>query len=181
MTSTLKLVGQEITIFSKIYSVEDFKNSDNIGKIVHEFIEEAESSSSSIPVLGVLGGELKNVSSENSRLIDSKNNSIEYTIKHIGNLIEPPSHDKILLIYYYLYLSSEYEINFLKEMEKVMFNVNNFNNLAILSENNKDIDFQNNSADDSTDTYIKAILSNGKIFEYTQDDQEHLVSDLETK
>ncbi len=180
MTSTLKLVGQEITIFSKIYSVEDFKNSDNIGKIVHEFIEEAESSSS-IPVLGVLDGELKNVSSENSRLIDSKNNSIEYTIKHIGNLIEPPSHDKILLIYYYLYLSSEYEINFLKEMEKVMFNVNNFNNLAILSENNKDIDFQNNSADDSTDTYIKAILSNGKIFEYTQDDQEHLVSDLETK
>ena len=30
MTSTLKLVGQEITIFSKIYSVGDFKNSDNI-------------------------------------------------------------------------------------------------------------------------------------------------------
>ena len=59
MSSTLKLVGQEITIFSKIYSVEDFKNSDNIEKIVHEFIEEAESSSSSIPVLGVLDGELK--------------------------------------------------------------------------------------------------------------------------
>ena len=66
-------------------------------------------------------------------------------------------------------------------MEKVMFNVNNFNNLAILSEKNKDIDFQNNSADDSTDTYIKAILSNGKIFEYTQDDQEQLASDLKTK
>ena len=69
MTSTLKLVGQEITIFSKIYSVEDFKNSDNIEKIVHEFIEEAESSSSSIPVLAVLDGELKKISSENSRLI----------------------------------------------------------------------------------------------------------------
>tara|TARA_B100000482_G_C12590513_1_gene291369 strand:- start:601 stop:1146 length:546 start_codon:yes stop_codon:yes gene_type:complete len=178
MADTLKLVGQEITIFSKIYSEADFKNSDNIGKIVQEFIEEAESSSSSLPVLGVLDGELKNISSENSRLIDSENKSIEYKIKHIGNLIEPPSHDKILLVYYYLYLSSEYEIDFLKEMEKVMFSVNNFNNLAILSETNKDMDFQNNSADDSTDTYIRAILHNGKIFEYTQDDQEQLVSDL---
>ena len=44
-------------------------------------------------------------------------------------------------------------------MEKVMFNVNNFNNLAILSEKNKDIDFQNNSADDSTDTYIKVSIT----------------------
>ena len=43
----------------------------------------------------------------------------------------------------------------------------------------KIIDFQNNSADDSTETYIQAIISGGKVFEYTQDNQEQLASDLQ--
>ena len=181
MSSPLKLIGQEITIYSKIYTAADFKDSDNIKILLQEFVEEAESSASSMPVLGVFDSELKNISSEKSSLIDSENISVDYKIKHIGNLFESPSDGKILLVYYYLYLSSEYEIDFLKEMKEVLFDVNKFNNQAILSENNKDIDFQNNSADDSTETYIQAIISGGKVFEYTQDNQEQLVSDLITK
>ena len=179
MSSPLKLLGQEITIYSKIYTAEDFKDADNIKILLQEFIEEAESSASSMPVLGVFDSESKNISSEKSSLIDSENTSVDYKTKNIGNLFESPSDGKTLLVYYYLYLSSEYEIDFLREMKEVLLSVNKFNNLAILSENNKDIDFQNNSADDSTETYIQAILNTGKIFEYTQDNQEQLASDLQ--
>ena len=179
MSSPLKLLGQEITIYSKIYTAEDFKDAANIQILLQEFIEEAESSASSMPVLGVFDSESKNISSEKSSLIDSENTSVDYKIKNTGNLFESPSDGKILLVYYYLYLSSEYEIDFLKEMKEVLFDVNKFNNQAILSENNKDIDFQNNSADDSTETYTQAIISGGKVFEYTQDNQEQLASDLQ--
>ena len=71
--AALKLFGQEITIYGKIYNIGDFKSSDNSKRIVQEFIEEAESSSSSMPVLGIFDSELKNIFSENSKLINSEN------------------------------------------------------------------------------------------------------------
>ena len=177
--NTLKLFGQEITIYSKIFNTEDFIDANNTREMVQEFIEEAESSASSMPVLGMFDSELKKISSENSQLKNSDNDVIEYKVKNIGDLFEPPQEGKILLVYYYLYLSSEYEIEILDETAEFSYDVNNFNNLAILSENNKHIDFQNNSADDSTDTYIKAFFNDGAAFESIQDEQEQLISDLE--
>ena len=51
--------------------------------------------------------------------------------------------------------------------------------MAILSKNNKDIDFNNNSADKPTETYIKVFLSNGKKLEHRLSDQKQLIKDLE--
>ena len=173
------LVGQEITIYNKIFNVGDFNIASKIKKNLKDFIKEADQSSSSMPVLGTLDNKLKKISSEKSELINSDNLNVEYKVKNTGDLFKKPPKGKILLVYYYQYLSSEYEVQFLKDIKKVIFNINNFDGVAILSKNNKDIDFNNNSADKPTETYIKVFLSNGKKLEHRLSDQKQLIKDLE--
>ena len=67
-----KLVGQEITIFSQVFNVEDFKISSKIKKSIKDFIKEAEQSSSSMPVLGILDKNCKKIQKEKSELLDEK-------------------------------------------------------------------------------------------------------------
>ena len=83
------------------------------------------------------------------------------------------------MVYYYQYLSSEYDIEFLKEKKKILFDINNFNGLAVLSEKNKDLDINNESSDKPEDNYIEVILSSGKKLNYTTSEQKKLIKDLE--
>ena len=174
-----KLVGQEITIFSQVFNVEDFKISSKIKKTIKDFIKEAEQSSSSMPVLGILDKNCKKIQKEKSELLDEKSSDTKYEIKNIGDLYKKPAKGKVMMVYYYQYLSSEYDIEFLKEKKKIVFDINNFNGLAVLSEKNKDLDINNESSDKPGDTYIEVILSSGKKLSYTTSEQKKLIKDLE--
>ena len=174
-----KLVGQEITIFSKVFNVEDFKISSKIKKSIKDFIKEAEQSSSSMPVLGILDKNCKKIQKEKSELLDEKSSDTKYEIKNIGDLYKKPSKGKIMMVYYYQYLSSEYKLEFLKERKKIIFDINNFDGLAVLAEKNKDLDINNESSDKPGDTYIEVILSSGKKLSYTTSEQKKLIKDLE--
>ena len=153
-----KLIGQEITIYNQVFNVEDFKISSKIKKNLNDFIKEAEQSSSSMPVLGVLDKNFKKIQKEKSELLDEKSSDTKYDIKNIGDLYKKPAKGKIIVVYYYQYLSSEYELEFLKEKKKIVFDINNFNGFAILSEKNKDLDFNNETSGKPSDTYIEVIL-----------------------
>ena len=174
-----KLVGQEITIFSQVFNVEDFKISSKIKKSIKDFIKEAEQSSSSMPVLGILDKNCKKIQKEKSELLDEKSSDTKYEIKNIGDIYKKPAKGKVMIVYYYQYLSSEYGIEFLKEKKKIVFDINNFNGLAVLSEKNKDLDINNESSDKPGDTYIEVILSSGKKLSYTTSEQKKLIKDLE--
>ena len=84
-----------------------------------------------------------------------------------------------MMVYYYQYLSSEYDLEFLKERKKIVFDINNFNGLAVLSEKNKDLDINNESSSKPSDTCIEVILSSGKKLSYTSSEQKKLITDLE--
>ena len=174
------LVGQEITIFNQVFNVEDFKMSSQIKKNINDFIKEAEHSSSSMPVLGILDKNFKKIQKEKSKLLDEKSSDSKYGIKNIGNLYKKPAKGKVMMVYYYQYLSSEYDLEFLKERKKIVFDIHNFNGLALLSEKNKDLDINNKSSGKSGDTYIEVILSSGKKLSYTSSDKKKLIKDLET-
>ena len=172
-----KLIGQEITIFSQVFNVEDFKISSKIKKSIKDFIKEAEQSSS-MPVLGILDKNCKKIQKEKSELLDEKSSDTKYEIKNIGDLYKKPAKGKLIMVYYYQYLSSEYDLEFLKE-KKIVFDINNFNGLAVLSEKNKDLDINNESSDKPGDTYIEVIMSSGKKLSYTTSEQKKLIKDLE--
>jgi hypothetical protein len=174
-----KLIGQEITIYNKIFNVEDFKIRAKIKNNLNNFIKEAEQSSSSMPVLGILNKNCKKIQKEKSELLDEKSSDTKYDIKNIGDLYKKPSKGKIMMVYYYQYLSSEYKMEFLKERKKIIFDINNYNGLAVLSEKNKDLDINNESSDKQGDTYIEVILSSGKKLSYTSIEQKELIKDLE--
>ena len=174
-----KLIGQEITIYNKIFNVEDFKINSKIKKSIKDFIKEAEQSSSSMPVLGILDKNCKKIQKEKSELLDEKSSDIKYEIKNIGDLYKKPAKGKVMMVYYYQYLSSEYDLEFLKEKKKIVFDINNFNGLAVLSEKNKDLDINNESSDKPGDTYIEVIMSSGKKLSYTTSEQKKLIKDLE--
>ena len=157
-----KLVGQEITIFKQVFNVEDFKISSKIKKNINNFIKEAEQSSSSMPVLGILDKNSKKIQKEKSELLDEKSSDTKYEIKNIGDLYKKPTKGKVMMVYYYQYLSSEYDLEFLKEKKKIVFDINNFNGFAVLSEKNKDLDINNESSVKPSDTYMKVILIGGK-------------------
>jgi hypothetical protein len=61
-----KLIGQEITIYNKIFNVEDFKISTKIKKNLNDFINEAEQSSTSMPVIGIFDKNSKKIQKEKS-------------------------------------------------------------------------------------------------------------------
>jgi hypothetical protein len=174
-----KLIGQEINIYNKIFNVEDFKISTKIKKNLNDFINEAEQSSTSMPVIGILDKNSKKIQKEKSELLDEKNSDTKYEIKNIGDLYKKPAKGKVMMVYYYQYLSSEYDLEFLKERKKIVFDINNFNGLALLSEKNKDLDINNESSGKASDTYIEVILSSGKKLSYTSSDQKKLIKDLE--
>ena len=175
-----KLVGQEITIFSQVFNVEDFKMSSKIKKNIKDFIKEAEQSSSSMPVLGILDKNSKKIQKEKSELLDEKSSDTKkYEIKNIGDLYKKPAKGKVKMVYYYQYLSSEYDLEFLKERKKIVFDINNFNGLAVLSEKNKDFDINNESSGKPSDTCIEVILSSGKKLSYTSSEQKKLIKGLE--
>jgi len=173
------LIGQEITIFNKTFNIKEFTSKNKINKNIQEFLSEAESSSSSMPVLGYLDKNFKKIKSEKSELLDEKKSNIKYEIKNIGDLYKKPSKGKIMMVYYYQYLSSEYKMEFLKEKKKIVFDINNFNGFAVLSEKSKDLDINNESSDKPGDTYIEVILSSGKKLSYTSSEQKELIKVLE--
>jgi hypothetical protein len=165
-----KLVGQEITIF---------KISSKIKKNINNFIKNAQQSSSSMPVLGILDKNSKKIQKEKSELLDEKSSDTKYEIKNIGDLYKKPAKGKIIMVYYYQYLSSEYDLEFIKEKKKIVFDINNFNGLAVLSEKNKDLDINNETSGKPSDTCIEVILSSGKKLSYTSSEQKKLIKDLE--
>ena len=174
-----KLLGQEITIYNKVFNVEDFKISSKIKKNINDFIKEAEQSSSSMPVLGILDKNFKKIKKEKSELLDEKNSDTKYEIKNIGDLYKKPAKGKVILVYYYQYLSSEYDLEFLKDRKKIVFDINNFNGFAVFSEKNKDLAVNNESSGKPSDTYIEVILSSGKKLSYSSSEQKELIKDLE--
>ena len=174
-----KLVGQEITIFNQVFNEEDFKISAKIKKNINDFIKEAEQSSSSMPVLGILDKSFKKIKKEKSELLDEKNSDTKYEIKNIGDLYKKPAKGKILMVYYYQYLSTEYDLEFLKKRKKIVFDINNFNGFAVFSEKNKDLGVNNESSGKPSDAYIEVILSSGKKLSYTSSEQKKLIKDLE--
>lgn len=174
-----KLIGQEITIFNQVFNVEDFKMSSKIKKNINNFIKEAEQSSSSMPVLGILDKNFKKIQKEKSELLNEKSSNTKYEIKNIGDLYKKPAKGKILMVYYYQYLSSEYNLEFLKEKKKIVFDINNFNGFAVFSEKNKDLDINNESSGKPSDTCIEVVLSSGKKLIYTSSEQKKLIKDLE--
>ena len=89
-----KLVGQEITIFSQVFNVEDFKISSKIKKSIKDFIKEAEQSSSSMPVLGILDKNCKKIQKKKSELLDEKSLDTKYEIKNIGDFYKKPAKGK---------------------------------------------------------------------------------------
>ena len=173
------LIGQEITIFNKTFNIKEFTSKNKINKNIQEFLSEAESSSSSMPVLGYLDKNFKKIKSEKSELLDEKKSNIKYEIKNIGDLYKKPSKGNIMMVYYYQYLSSEYKMEFLKEKKKIVFDINNFNGFAVLSEKSKDLDINNESSGKQSDTYIEVILSSGKKLSYTSSEQKELIKVLE--
>ena len=177
-SSLYKLIGQEITIYNQVFDAEDFKTSSKIKKNLNDFIKKAEQSSSSIPVLGILDKNSKKIKSEKSELVDEKTSNIKYEIKNLGDLFKTPPKGKIMLLYYYQYLSSEYKIEFHKEQKKILFKINNFNDLAILSEKNENIDFNNESSDKPSETYIKVFFDHGKKKSYNLEAKDLLIKDL---
>ena len=114
-------------------------------------------------------------------MLSTKNNILtaKYEIKNIGDLYKKPTKGKVLMVYYYQYLSSEYDLEFLKDRKKIVFDINNFNGLALLSEKNKDLDINNESSGKPSDTYIEVILSSGKKLSYSLSEQKKLIKDLE--
>ena len=172
---TYQLIGQEITTFNKIFSKDDFKGEQKTKKCLSNFIKESEASSSSYPVLGILE---KSEFKEKSEILNSFNENINFKIKNKGDLFKKPSKDKILLVYYYQYLSTNYKLKFKKDIKNLILDTDNFNNLAILKYDSKQYTLELEESDKSTDTYIYAILPNGKIIEEALKDKKNIIKKL---
>ena len=157
------LIGEEITYYSRTFDVKDFTNKKKIKKNIEDFIEVAESSSESMPVLGHLDKDSKKIISSASELMDHESSTVKYEFKNMGDFFEKPPKGKMTLIFYYQYLSSEYKIRFKEKQKKILFKVNRFNDLALISwENNENMEIDSESANDGTVTYIEVLFDNGK-------------------
>ena len=177
-TDTYKLIGQEITIFSKLISKEDFKGEQKTKKSLSNFVKESESLSSSYPVIGILENNKKNELREKSELLNNSNINVNFDIKNKEDLFKKPPKDKILLVYYYQYLSTSYNLKFKKDIKNLILDTSNFNNLAILRDNSKQYTFELEESDKASETYICAILPNGKIIEETLKDKNKIIKKL---
>ena len=181
------LIGEEITYYSRTFDVKDFTNKKKIKKNIEDFIEVAESSSESMPVLGHLDKDSKKIISSASELMDHESSTIKYEFKNMGDFFKKPPKGKMTLIFYYQYLSSEYKIRFKEKQKKILFKVNRFNDLALISwENNENMEIDSESANDGTVTYIEVLFDNGKknSYEFERDGftftpPEEMIKDLE--
>ena len=184
---TYSLIGEEITYYNKTFDVKDFTNKKKIKKNIEDFIEDAESSSESMPVLGHLDKDSKKIISSASELMDHESSTIKYEFKNMGDFFEKPPKGKMTLIFYYQYLSSEYKIRFNEKQKKILFKVNRFNDLALISwENNENLEIDPESANDGSGTYIEVLFDNGKknSYELERDEftwapPEEMIKDLE--
>ena len=160
---TYSLIGEEITYYSKTFDFKDFTSKKKIKKNIEDFIEDAESSSESMPVLGHLDKDSKKIISSASELTDHESSTIKYEFKNMGDFFEKPPKGKMTLIFYYQYLSSEYKIRFKEKQKKILFKVNRFNDFALISwENNENMEIDSETANDGTGTYIEVLFDNGK-------------------
>ena len=184
---THSLIGEEITCYYKTFDFKDFTNNKKIKKNIEDFISDAESSSESMPVLGHLDKDSKKIISSASELMDHESSTIKYEFKNMGDFFEKPPKGKMTLIFYYQYLSSEYKIKFNEKQKKILFNINRFNDLALISwENNENMEIEPESATDGTGTYIEVLFDNGKknSYELERDEftwapPEEMIKDLE--
>ena len=184
---TYSLVGEEITYYNKTFDFKDFTNKKKIKKNIEDFIEDAESSSESMPVLGHLDKDSKKIISSASELMDHETSTIKYEFKNMGDFFKKPPKGKITLIFYYQYLSSEYKIKFNEKQKKILFKINRFNDFALIPwENNENMEIDPESADDGTGTYIEVLFDNGKKKsyelereEFTWTPPEEMIKDLE--
>ena len=160
---TYSLIGEEITYYTKTFDFKDFTSKKKIKKNIKDFISDAESSSGSMPVLGHLDKDSKKIISSESELMDHESSNIKYEFKNMGDFFEKPPKGKLTLIFYYQYLSSEYKIKFNEKQKKILFKINRFNDLALISwENNENMEIEPESANDGTGTYIEVLFDNGK-------------------
>ena len=60
-----------------------------------------------------------------------KAQNTKYKIKNIGDIYKKPAKGEVIMVYYYQYLSSEYDLEFIKE-KKIVFDIYNFNGLGIV-------------------------------------------------
>ena len=131
-------------------------------KQIDDFIENSDSSSSSYPVIGFMenpeGSKLSGFIS--STLEDSENNIIEYKIKNNGLLIDKPKKGEITFIYYYKYLSSSYSLVPLASHKNVSFEINIFNNEAVIFNEQKQFELESEEADKETETLIRELIIN---------------------
>ena len=184
---THSLIGEEITHYYKTFDFKDFTNKKKIKKNIEDFISDAESSSESMPVLGHLDKDSKKIISSASELMDHESSTIKYEFKNMGDFFKKPPKGKMTLIFYYQYLSSEYKIRFNEKQKKILFKVNRFNDLALISwENNENMEIEPESATDGTGTYIEVLFDNGKKNsyelereEFTWTPPEEMIKDLE--
>ena len=184
---TYSLIGEEITYYSKTFDFKDFTSKKKIKKNIKDFISDAESSSGSMPVLGHLDKDSKKIISSESELMDHESSNIKYEFKNMGDFFEKPPKGKMTLIFYYQYLSSEYKIKFNEKQKKILFKINRFNDLALISwENNENMEIEPESANDGTGTYIEVLFDNGKKNsyelereEFTWTPPEEMIKDLE--
>ena len=184
---THSLIGEEITYYYKTFDFKDFTNKKKIKKNIEDFISDAESSSESMPVLGHLDKDSKKIISNASELLDHESSTIKYEFKNMGDIFKKPPKGKMTLIFYYQYLSSEYKIRFNEKQKKILFKVNRFNDLALISwENNENMEIEPESANDGTGTYIEVLFDNGKKNsyelereEFTWTPPEEMIKDLE--
>ena len=184
---TYSLIGEEITYYSKTFDFKDFTSKKKIKKNIKDFIEDAESSSESMPVLGHLDKDSKKIISSASELMDHESSTIKYEFKNMGDFFEKPPKGKMTLIFYYQYLSSEYKIKFNEKQKKILFKINRFNDFALISwENNENMEIEPESANDGTGTYIEVLFDNGKKNsyelereEFTWTPPEEMIKDLE--
>ena len=184
---TYSLVGEEITYYNKTFDFKDFTNKKKIKKNIEDFISDAESSSESMPVLGHLDKDSKKIISSASELMNHESSNIKYEFKNMGDFFKKPPKGKMTLIFYYQYLSSEYKIKFNEKQKKILFKINRFNDLALISwENNENMEIEPESANDGTGTYIEVLFDNGKKNsyelereEFTWTPPEEMIKDLE--
>jgi hypothetical protein len=184
---THSLIGEEITYYYKTFDFKDFTNKKKIKKNIEDFISDAESSSESMPVLGHLDKDSKKIISNASELLDHESSTIKYEFKNMGDIFKKPPKGKMTLIFYYQYLSSEYKIKFNEKQKKILFKINRFNDLALISwENNENMEIEPESANDGTGTYIEVLFDNGKKNsyelereEFTWTPPEEMIKDLE--
>jgi hypothetical protein len=113
-----------------------------------------------------------------STLEDSENNIIEYKIINNGLLIDKPKKGEITFIYYYKYLSSSYSLVPLASHKNVSFEINIFNNEAVIFTEQKQFELESEEADKETETRLQILFDDGKNIEDTIDNKNNLITQI---